>query len=367
VKSEGPSAVRISVIIPFRDAARYLERSLRALRASSHSAYELILVDDGSTDDSAQIAHRYADHSISLSESHGPAYARNRGAEQASGGILFFTDADVLCFPDTLTRIERAFQENPDAAAVIGSYDDDPPEQNVLSLYKNLTHHFVHQSSSTDASTFWTACGAIRRDNFVKMDGFDESFARPSIEDIELGYRLRNSGSKIILCKDVTVKHAKRWTISSLLRSDISDRAIPWTMLQLSSGGILNDLNTTRAQRTAAVSAYLGLLGAALSFWRGWLVLVPLACFLTIAYINLPLYRFYLKRGAVFAGVSILMHWFYYFYSVVGFCIGLAKSQFQSKNPEPTQRRLSSEIQSETSAIQPADPAMKRMTLTSDP
>jgi len=97
-----------------------------------------------SSDGSAEIARRFTDRIITLSSCHGPAFARNRAAEQARGALLVFMDSDVFCFPDTLDTIEEVFREEPDLAAVIGSYDDDPPERNFLSRYKNLTHHFVH-------------------------------------------------------------------------------------------------------------------------------------------------------------------------------------------------------------------------------
>jgi hypothetical protein len=60
----------------------------------------------------------------------------------------------------------EAFQNDHDLAAVIGSYDDEPFEPNFLSQYKNLLHHYVHQTANRDASTFWGACGAIRRESF---------------------------------------------------------------------------------------------------------------------------------------------------------------------------------------------------------
>lgn len=333
--------VRLSVIIPFHNAPRHLAGCLSALDRSNYRAHEIILVDDASTDDSARIARRFADRLVTLSTNRGPAYARNRGVEEASGDVLVFLDADVRCLPDTLAIIARTMQENPDIAAIIGSYDDDPPEPNFLSRYKNLTHHFVHQTSSLDASTFWGGCGAIRRNVFIELDGFDESYRRPSIEDIELGYRLRQAAGKIRLCKEVMVKHAKRWTWSSLLRSDIRDRAIPWTMLQLGSGKILNDLNTTTTQRLCAVLVYTGLSCAVLSIWRAWLFPLPLLCFWIVTYANRSQYRFYFRRGGIrFAVGSVLMHWLYYLYSVVAFGIGFVKFRYTRGIPTASGPRL---------------------------
>jgi glycosyltransferase involved in cell wall biosynthesis len=324
-KGEGVSVSRpaISAIIAFRNASRYLPACLNAIKKAMGPDHELILVNDGSTDDSADIARRFAESIIDLTRSHGPAFARNRGAEKSNGRILFFVDADVLCHTDTMVRIEKVFGDDPRLTAVIGSYDADPPAANFISRYKNLTHHFVHQHGSTEASTFWTGCGAIRREAFVGLNGFDESYSRPSIEDIELGYRLRARGHRIVLCRDLMVTHAKEWTLSSLLRSDILDRAIPWTMLQLSHRHILDDLNLSRAQRFSSFLTCLGfMLGTCgvfkpILFALAALVMVPVVC------LNRSLYHFYLRKGGiVFASAAIAMHWLYYGYSVAAFIVG---------------------------------------------
>ena len=269
----------ISVVIPFFNASAHLEKCLQALCASDDHGYELILVDDGSTDSSLEIARRFSGLVLTSAATRGPASARNRGAQESRGGILFFLDADVFCHPDTLTRVREAFAADPDLAAVIGSYDDAPAEPDFLSRYKNLTHHFVHQNASPEASTFWTGCGAIRRGIFLELQGFDESYFTPSIEDIELGYRMRARGHRIALCKRVLVKHAKHWTFTSLLRSDVCNRAIPWTVLQLAYGKILDDLNVSRPQRASSAFTCLAVLLGVLGFGSRWaLIGIPLAC-----------------------------------------------------------------------------------------
>ena len=101
----------------------------------------------------------------------------------------------------------QSFSENPDLAALIGSYDDAPGEKNFLSQYKNLFHHYTHQHGKVEASTFWGACGAIRREIFLSMAGFNDNYRQPCIEDIEFGYRLKQEGYKIRLCKSIQVKH----------------------------------------------------------------------------------------------------------------------------------------------------------------
>ncbi len=103
----------ISVVIPVKDSARDLERCLAALRRSRYSDYECLVVDDGSSDESAAVAERFGCRVIRNQTTRGPAAARNRGAGEARGEILFFIDADVCVAPDSLERVAEHFAEDP--------------------------------------------------------------------------------------------------------------------------------------------------------------------------------------------------------------------------------------------------------------
>ena len=123
----------------------------------------------------------------------GPAVARNLGGAAASGEWLFFLDADCSIHSDALEVARRTIESHSETAALVGSYDAEPTATNLLSQYKNLAHHLVHQSAPSEGFTMWGACGVIRRDVFWRLGGFDERYGRPCIEDIELGYRLKES------------------------------------------------------------------------------------------------------------------------------------------------------------------------------
>lgn len=198
---------------------------------------EIILVDDASTDNSLAIAKRFEVKVMSLEKNSGPASARNRGAKEASGDVLFFIDSDVVVESDSVEKVRRIFTENKTIAAIFGSYDDAPAEKNFLSQYRNLLHHYFHQQNPAQAETFWAGCGAIRKKIFLSVGGFDtERFLRPQIEDIELGYRLRENDYRILLVKDLQVKHLKRWTFDKMLKTDFLieqflGRAFCWKIL----------------------------------------------------------------------------------------------------------------------------------------
>ena len=188
----------ISVIMPVYNGRALIVRSLSPLidMLRRGELVEVIVVDDTSTDDTAVIAAGLGARVIPSGGRLGPGGARNVAAVQASGEILWFVDADVVVHEDAVLQLRRAFAE-PGVTAVFGSYDDRPPASNFLSQYKNLVHHFYHHRGRSEASTFWAGCGAVRKDAFLATGGFDMvRYTRPSIEDIELGYRLRAAGGR---------------------------------------------------------------------------------------------------------------------------------------------------------------------------
>lgn len=322
----------ISLIIPVYNGGETFQRCLEGVQATTYSHWECLVVDDGSTDQSRELARRSGARVMSSpAPRSGPAMARNVAAEVAQGAILFFIDADVLLQPETVGQMAAIFEAQPQVAACFGSYDDAPSEANFLSQYKNLMHHYVHQRANEDASTFWTGCGAIRREVFLAMGGFSSNYARPSIEDIELGYRLRAQGYRIRLDKQLQVKHLKRWTVRSLLLSDIRDRAIPWTRLLLEESELLNDLNLETTQRVSVVAAFIGIIGTLISpFHRRAIMLVALSITLLLT-LNSSFYRFLAdKKGLRFMVQALPWHWLYFTYS--GLCFGFIWLSSKIKN-----------------------------------
>jgi glycosyltransferase involved in cell wall biosynthesis len=267
----------ISVIIPVYNAETYLRQCLASLAGSAEPAFECIVVDDGSSDGSIDVAREFGAQVLSTGGRNGPAFARNLGAKTARGEILFFVDSDVCVQPDTLSRIGAEFTMNPDVDAVMGSYDRWPSAKNFMSQYRNLMHHYVHQKSRREAVTFWAGCGAIRRKVFLDFGGFDEAYRSPAIEDIELGYRLSAAGRKLLLCSNIEVKHLKHWGVGSVIKTDFFYRALPWSELTFRSGWMPDDLNLRVSQRISVVlGGLLGALGAYLAVSRGVYFLVPL-------------------------------------------------------------------------------------------
>jgi glycosyltransferase involved in cell wall biosynthesis len=309
--------MRIAVIVPVYNNARDLSECLVALKSASCNSSEILVVDDASTDETCLMATYMGVRVLSLARNSGPAAARNYGARHAQSDILFFVDADVAVAPETLTRVGKMFEEQPDLAAVFGSYDARPRAKGLVSQYRNLLHHFVHQNGNREASTFWAGCGAIRRSVFEQIGGFDEKqFLRPSIEDIELGYRLRQSGHRILLDKTLQGTHLKRWNLWSLIRTDITCRAIPWSRLILETKKAPDDLNLKLGQRASFVLVVLACVFLTLAVLRLELLTVSAAAFLGVVILNRKLYAFFFRqRGIFFTGACIPLHVLYYLYS----------------------------------------------------
>jgi glycosyltransferase involved in cell wall biosynthesis len=313
----------VAVIVPVYNGGAKFRASLDSIRLAVPPPDELIVVGDGDTDGSSQYAEAAGITVHRFPTPGGPGRARNLGASRAKSDILFFVDADVTVPEDVVHRVKEIFAQHSEVAAVIGSYDDQPKEPNFLSQYRNLLHHYVHQNGREEASTFWGACGAIRRDVFLTMGGFDETYTKPSIEDIELGYRLKKAGYTIRLCKSLQVKHWKRWTVVSMVQADFFQRALPWTQLIHRDGGLVNDLNIGISGRVSVMLTY-GLLVALVLFpWQPLFLVGAAVMGLMLFILNVRLYRFFLrKRGFRFAVQTIPWHWLYFLYSGVAFAIG---------------------------------------------
>lgn len=311
----------VSVVIAVYNGADFLKQCLPALAAAADEATEIILVNDGSTDNSGEIGEQFGATVITLAEKSGAANARNHGVKQASGEIILFVDADVVVRAETIRDLRRLFAENPDYTAIFGSYDDAPGEPDFFSQYRNLMHRFFHQTSGGEADTFWSGFGAVKREAFLDVGGFDaEKFEIPSVEDIELGYRLREKGYRILLVPTLQAKHLKKWSFASILRTDFWQRAVPWAELILLNPQVAHNLNVKSSQKISAVLAGLFLCFLPFVVWQWWFIFASIACLIALVAINNDFYKFFLKRKGFFFTLGVLpMHLLYFLYSSAAF------------------------------------------------
>jgi GT2 family glycosyltransferase len=247
--------VRATVIIPFHRSLADLARSLAAARTSLPAA-EILVAADGATEDCRPLAAAAKARVIDVAGPAGPAAARNRAAAEATGDLLVFVDADVVAAPPALSGMCQRLEHEPQLAAIFGAYGVRPAAPNFMSQYRNLAHAYVHETGNPEAATFWAGLGAMRATVFREVGGFDERFRRPSVEDIDLGYRVRRAGHRIRLDPSFRGEHLRVWTVPNSIVTDIIARGVPWTQLMLKYGVLANDLNTRHALRWAVAATY---------------------------------------------------------------------------------------------------------------
>ena len=325
--------LELSVIVPAHNAAASLADCLNALLASDlpRDRWELIVVDDGSTDDTAEIAARLADKVLSTGNAaKGPAFARNRGAEVARSAIVAFIDADVTVHPDALRLMTEAIGRDSGFSAVFGSYDDTPLEASAVSQYRNLLHHYVHNRNAGETATFWAGCGAVTKEAFDQAGKFDEKrYTRPQIEDIELGYRLRAAGARILIHPRIQCTHHKRWRVASMMRTDLRDRAIPWVRLLMSSPpkGSTPSPSLGSRELIGSIAAAAAVVFALVALIRlSVMALLAMAVCVGLSFwINRDLYRWFVRRrGVAFAASAVPLHFSYQLLSAAAVPLGVA-------------------------------------------
>ena len=211
---------KISVIIPMRNSSKYLEDCLKSVCNQDYPYYEVLIIDDFSSDNSVEIAKKYPVKIISLDNNYGAAIARNKGAEKARGEILVFTDTDVIIERTCLSQIAEGMTSfNSHFSGIVGRLADDSPQENFASSYKNLYMHYTYGLLPEEISVFYTSIAAIKKDTFHVCKGFDPNYKGASIEDMEFGERITANGYKILMNKDLKVRHLHRYSLFELLKT----------------------------------------------------------------------------------------------------------------------------------------------------
>ncbi|MDD5773556.1 MAG: glycosyltransferase family 2 protein [bacterium] len=184
------SMPKISVVIPVYNGENTISSCIQAVLQSDFHKYEIIVVDDGSTDNTLKLVRAFPVTLISQSNK-GPATARNTGAKKARGEILFFLDADVILQPDALGICANAAND-PEINILNGIYHKNPANPSYLTEYKALLEYYwftVHPLSK-NYKGFLGRCAGIRKSVFEEFGGYNTKYTTASVEQEELGMRL---------------------------------------------------------------------------------------------------------------------------------------------------------------------------------
>jgi GT2 family glycosyltransferase len=282
---------RISVVMPVYNAEATLAECLTRLCNSTFGDFEVVLVDDGSTDASGAIAANFAVRVVPTSGRVGPAAARNLGARAATGDLLFFIDSDVMVKPDTLGRIATGF-EHGDVDGLVAVQAADMRHRDLVSQYKNLWMRWTYVRRTGDVPLFYTTAAAIRREAFLRAGGFDAGYGTPNVEDTAFGQKLARLGIRVRIDPELEVEHVKRYSLTGLLRTDFM-RAVSLTRLKLREPKELASNNTSVPLRYMAS-----------------VPLAPVAVLAAVAGIVLRMPALMALGGVALAGVAALNHGF---------------------------------------------------------
>ena len=302
----------LSLVVPATDRPPTLARCLAAVALCDHPPDEVIVVESPAG---------------AL-----PAVARNAGAAEAHGEVLVFVDADVEVHADAFALIRERFANDGGLAALFGSYDDDPAEPDLVSTFRNLLHHYVHQSSPGPATTFWTGLGAIRAAVFTGAGGFRvDPFPLATMEDVELGMRLAASGFRIELDPDIQGRHLKRWTLGRMVWTDLAHRGVPWVILLLQEGRTSRALNLGWRHRLGAILSLV----AAVALARRRPVVATAAASGLVA-LNRPFYALLARRlGLPGAAAGVALHAIHHLTAIAAVPAGALAALLERVGLEP--------------------------------
>jgi lipopolysaccharide/colanic/teichoic acid biosynthesis glycosyltransferase/glycosyltransferase involved in cell wall biosynthesis len=257
----------ISVIIPAFNSARTLPACLQALGCQTHPADEIIVVDDGSADDTLELARQMG--ARVLQQAHqGPAAARNLGAQQAQGDLLLFTDSDCEPLPDWVDQLISPFGD----ALVVGAKGTYRCREGglVARLVQQEYESKYARMLGLDTIDFIdTYSAAYRKDVFLQNGGFDPAFPVPSVEDQEFSFRLARKGYRLVFAPLASVYHCHDQDLGEYLRRKFGIGYWKAFMLRWLPEKAFSDSHTLPSQRWQIL-----LLGSAIGlaclgwFWR---------------------------------------------------------------------------------------------------
>lgn len=206
----------LSIIIPYFNSPEKLQRLLMSLHKSKGvKPFEIVVVDDGSSQALKASALPYIStyrenlRVVRLLTNRGPAIARNRGVDAATGEFVVFLDGDVEVFPDTLAEIVKIYTDDPDVVALTGVWVKEQKSKDFFPNFKALrdwSYWINERDKSGYYFLFSTRIASIKRTVFLRLGGFNETYPAPLVEDIELTYRIARRYA-IIFAPSVRVRH----------------------------------------------------------------------------------------------------------------------------------------------------------------
>jgi GT2 family glycosyltransferase len=324
----------ISVVIPNYNGSSTIRECLRALFSSEYDNYEVIVVDDCSTDGSLDIILEFPCKIISLKNHSGASFARNRGAEEAQGDILFFTDSDCLLLPDTLKKVDEFIRQQGRGIIVGGTYTRLSYDRRFFSDFQSVFINYSETKHPLSPDYIPTHAMAIYKKDFISIGGFKEDFL-PILEDVEFCHRAKRHGYRLAINPEIQVQHVFNYSLRGSLYNAYR-KSTYWTFYSIKNRDILADSGTASVElKVDVISLFLLIFLVLLWMPTKWPLLLYTAAgtyFLNLL-INCRLFRaFYEAGGMLFALLSVLYYTTLYSLTVgIGAIAGIFKYYQNSK------------------------------------
>jgi glycosyltransferase involved in cell wall biosynthesis len=319
----------ISIIIPNRNSSDTIGKCLEAALASRYEKFEVVVIDDCSEDNSIEIINQFPCKLIRLDKPSGASKARNIGALNSHGDILFFTDADCLLKKDALCLVAGTFSQEAPDAIIGGTYTPIPYDHSFFSVFQSVFINYSETKQPRDPDYIATHAMAIDAALFSKIGGFSENFL-PILEDVELSHRLRRSGYRLIINPHILVQHIFNFSLIGSLHNAIR-KSMYWTLYSINNRDLLADSGTASVELKINVASQL----VSLVLLVLWIVFrksvfiypLPLIFAFNIS-INAKLIRaFYTATGFIFACLALIYYTLIYSSAVaVGVFAGVLKN-----------------------------------------
>ncbi len=293
----------ISIIVPNYNGGRTIGKCLDSVFAFDDSAREVIVIDDRSEDGSSDIIRQYPCKLIQFEKHAGASAARNAGAFNSSGDILFFIDADCLLKENTLSIIRERFSGQPKDLIIGGTYTPVPFDPGFFSRFQSAFINYFETKKCDNPDYLATHALAIRAETFKRIGGFNEDFL-PILEDVEFCHRLRRIGCRLIVEPELQVQHIFNHSFTRSLRNAIRKTQY-WIVYSVENRDLLADSGTaSREIKLTGASWLVTVLSASLACLferRGLLILLPLLWSAVIIANRRLLLAFHKAGGALFA------------------------------------------------------------------
>jgi glycosyltransferase involved in cell wall biosynthesis len=300
----------ISVVIPNYNGEKTIGKCLEAAFASDYSNFEVVVVDDCSEDGSVKIINNYPCKLLSLNKRSGASKARNTGAKNSGGEIIFFIDSDCLLQPDTLSLVNGSMTGLTTDYIIGGTYTEIAYDDVFFSTFQSVWINYSETRRIDDPDYIAAHAMVMFKETFDKSGGFPEEFL-PIIEDVEYSHRLRRYGYKLIMNPAIQVRHIFGFTLAKSLRNAYR-KTLYWCLYSLQNRDLFSDSGTASVELKTNVALYvLSLIFIIVSVLlrNSLFIIAVFAVILLNAILSRRLIRAFLKaRGGTFAFFAFLYY-----------------------------------------------------------